>query len=157
MVGRVVLCGAIFMLAPPALAQSPQDQMFPDAASCYARSYTPVHLAAHPAQRVTAMSLTPDFQIARPNLALHVRLDLRGQPGGSFEGDGYCENEGGETLYCGMEGDAGGFTVTPAKGGTVLVTVSSAGLSFENETGFITLEKHNGDDRSFLLRPSPCT
>ena len=37
-----------------------------------------------------------------------------------------------------------------------LVTVSRSGMSFENEAGFVTLERQTGDDRSFLLRPSPC-
>lgn len=156
MVSFAKACVAILTLNTPALAQSPQDRMFPDADTCYARIYTQDHLAQHQAQRVTAIRLSPEFQIADPHLGLHVELVLRGPRGGAFEGYGYCENLGGETLSCLMEGDAGGFTVTPAKGGTVLVTVSSRGLSFENETGFVTLESKKGDDRRFLLRPSPC-
>lgn len=155
MVVRSAICAAMLMLAPPALAQSPQDRMFPDATACYARLYAQGHLVQHPAQRVIAIRLSPDFQIADPFLGLHVEVDLRGRDGGSFEGYGYCENEGGQ-LYCGLEGDAGGFTVQEAKGGAVLVTVSSLGMSFENETGFVTLKRDKGDDRSFLLRPSPC-
>ena len=130
--------------------------MFPGPTSCYTRVYTPDHLTQHPAQRVTTLSLTPDFQFADPLLGLHVRLILRGSPGGAFEGYGYCENEGADTLYCALEGDAGGFTVTPAKGGSVLVTVSSLGMSFENSAGFVTLDRNRGDDRTFLLRPAPC-
>lgn len=145
----------MLMLAPPALAQSPQDRMFPDAASCYARLYTQGHLAQHPEQRVIAMRLGPDFQIADPFLGLRVEVELRGRTGGSFEGYGYCENQGDE-LYCGLEGEAGGFTVEAARGGSVLVTVTSLGMSFENAAGFVTLEREQGDDRSFLLRPSPC-
>jgi hypothetical protein len=156
MVGFSRTFTAILMLAAPALGQSPQDQMFPDASTCYGRSYSAAHLADHPAQRVTDLRLTPDFRIADPLLGLQVAISLRGAGGGRYEGWGYCENEGGETLYCAMEGDAGGFTVTPAKGGAVLVRVSRIGLSFENETGFVTLERDQGDDRAFLLQPSPC-
>jgi hypothetical protein len=130
--------------------------MFPDAATCYARVYADAHLAQHPAQRVTRMRLTPDFQIAGPLLVLHVELNLRDVPGGWFEGIGSCENAGSTSLYCTMEGDAGGFTVTPAKDGAVLVSVSELGMSFENARGFATLESAQGDDRNFLLRPSPC-
>ncbi len=130
--------------------------MFPDVQTCYLRAYSDDHLEKHQAQRVVEISLTPDFQIADPLLGLRVELRLRGVQGGDFEGYGYCENEGPSTLYCGMEGDAGGFTVTPAKGGAVLVTVSSLGMSFENDAGFVTLEQKKGDDRSFILRPSPC-
>lgn len=156
MVRFATTCAAFLILSTPTLAQSPQDRMFPGADTCYARIYTKDHLAQHPEQRVTAIRISPDFQIADPNLGLHVELVLRGPRGGAFEGYGYCENLGGETLSCLMEGDAGAFTVTPAKGGAVLVTVSSRGLSFENETGFVALESNKGDDRSFLLRPSPC-
>lgn len=156
MVARATVCAAILMLGSPALAQSPQDRMFPGPDSCYSRTYTADHLAKHPRQRVTDIRISPDFQIAAPRLGLRVTLRLRGTPGGAFEGYGYCENEGGDTVYCTMEGDAGGFAVTPAKGGAVLVSVSSLGMSFENDAGFVTLERNKGDDRRFLLRPSPC-
>lgn len=151
-------CAAfLFLVASPAtLAQSPQDQMFPGPDRCYGRSYSDDHLGKHPAQRVTEISVSPDFTIADPMLGLHVQLRLRGVPGGAFEAYGYCENLGASTLYCGMEGDAGGFEITPAKGGAILITVSSHGMGFENDSGFATLERNAGDDRSFLLRPVAC-
>ena len=145
-----------FSTAAAALAQSPQDQMFPGPDSCYARSYSQDHLASHPAQRVTRITISPDFTIADPMLGVHLKLRLRGVPGGAFEAYGYCENEGGHTLYCGIEGDAGGFQITPAKQGGILIEVSSLGMSFENEAGFATLERNSGDDRSFLLQPVAC-
>ncbi|HLQ18468.1 MAG TPA: hypothetical protein VK146_05765 [Tabrizicola sp.] len=144
------------MLLTPALADSPQDKLFPDATRCYARSYSADHLAQHPAQRVTQLRLSPDFRIGKPLLVLKVDLSLRGTPGGPFEGYGYCETKGDDTLYCGIEGDGGGFTVTPARNGAILLTVSSLGMSFENAAGFVTLDRETGDDRSFMLRPSPC-
>lgn len=130
--------------------------MFPGADSCYARVYTDAHLTKHPIQRVTQISISPDLTIDAPLLGLHVQLELRDVPGGAFEGYGYCENEGNHTLYCGMEGDAGGFRITPAKSGAVLIEVSSLGMSFENTAGFATLEARSGDDRSFLLQPVAC-
>lgn len=129
--------------------------MFPDPSTCYARTYSAEHLAQHPDQRVTAMRLFPDAQADDPRLVLQVQVVLRGTPGGAFAGYGYCENQG-EELYCAMEGDAGGFSISSARDGAILVAVSSLGLSFENDAGFVTLEKEKGDDRSFLLRPSPC-
>lgn len=157
MVTKAKICGAFLMfLSAPALALSPQDQMFPDRASCYARSYSKDHLAKHPAQQVTEIAVKPDFEIADPMLGLRLWLRLRGVPGGTFEGFAYCENEGGSTLYCGLEGDAGAFVVTPAKGGSILVEVGRYGMSFENAAGFVTLERDQGDDRSFLLHPASC-
>ena len=130
--------------------------MFPGRDSCYARSYREDHLASHPAQRVTRITILPDFTIAAPMLGVHLTLHLRGVPGGAFEAYAYCENNGDHTLYCGMEGDAGGFQITPAKKGGILIEVSSLGMSFENEAGFATLERSSGDDRSFLLQPVAC-
>ena len=158
MVGKSFTCVALFILGAGGVAQakSPQDQMFPGTDSCYTRSYSDDHLAKHSAQRVTDISVSPDFTIADPMLGLHVLLHLRGVPGGAFEAYGYCENEGGHTLYCGMEGDAGGFQITPGKNGAILIEVSSLGMTFENDSGFATLERNSGDDRSFLLRPAAC-
>lgn len=138
------------------MAESPQQQMFPGRDSCYARTYTKDHLATHPAQRVIEIAVLPDFTIADPMLGLRVLVRLRGVPGGAFEGFAYCESEGASTLYCGMEGDAGGFAITPAKNGAILIHVSSHGMSFENDAGFATLERNQGDDRSFILRPASC-
>jgi len=158
MVGKSAICTALFILSGGVAVQakSPQEQMFPGTDSCYARSYSDDHLAKHPAQRVTRIAISPDFAIADPMLGVHLKLRLRGVPGGAFEAYGYCENNGSQTLYCAMEGDAGGFQITPAKKGGILIEVSSLGMSFENDTGFATLEKKSGDDRSFLLQPVAC-
>jgi hypothetical protein len=145
----------LICFAAPLAAQSPTDLMFPNKSGCYLRQYSTDHLAGHPAQRVTEISLTAEGSIADPLLGLWVHATLRGVPGGEFEALAYCENEGGQ-MYCGMEGDAGGFSVAPAKNGAVLVSVSSYGMGFENERGFEQLEPDRGDDRSFLLQPVPC-
>lgn len=129
--------------------------MFPGASSCYARTYSKDHLAKHPAQRVTKIAVSPEAGSTDRYLTLHVNIALRGVPGGQFEAYAYCENEGGH-LYCGMEGDAGGFQISPAKGGAILVEVSSLGMGFENGSGFAVLERNSGDDRSFLLQRSGC-
>lgn len=157
MVGRKAGCLTIFLsLATAALAQSPQDRMFPRPDSCYARSYTAQHLAEHPAQRVTAIAIRPDAGAALPFLGVQLDLSLRGTPGGAVAALASCENEGSDTLYCTMEGDAGGFQITTAKGGAILITVSSLGMSFETDTDFVTLAHDAGDDRSFLLKPAAC-
>jgi hypothetical protein len=156
MVIRSVLCAALLILATPLSAKSPQGLMFPDGTSCYSRKYSDEHLSSHPAQRVTTMSVSPAFDYADPLLGLYLTVQLRGVPGGAFEAYAACENEGGSTLYCVMEGDAGAFQITPAKNGGILIEVSRLGMGFENETGFATLEAKSGDDRSFILRPQAC-
>jgi hypothetical protein len=81
---------------------------------------------------------------------------VRGTPTGAFEAHAVCENNGATTMYCAMEGDAGGFQIAPAKNRSLLLTVSSLDMSFENEAGVVLLQHDSGDDRSFLLRPLSC-
>lgn len=146
---------AVVLAAGPLEAQSPTDRMFPDRTTCYARTYSADHLAKHPQQRVAQMSLVQDPAPGDPFLTLRVRVTLRGVPGGAFEALSSCENTD-AVLYCTMEGDAGGFQIEEAKGGAVLLSVSSLGMGFENDSGFAMLERNAGDDRSFLLRPETC-
>lgn len=156
MVNPPMRCAAIFVLmsTQAAIAQSPRDQMFPNADSCYARAYTKAHLAKHPGQQVVGISVSRTREVDEPNLGLYLTLQLRGVPGG-FQAYAACENEAGH-LYCTMEGDAGGFQIDPAEDGAILLSVSSLGMSFENDNGFATLERSEGDDRSFLMRPAVC-
>lgn len=146
---------ALLLAAGPVAAQSPTDRLFPVPSTCYARSYSADHLAKHPQQRVTKMALVQDRQAGGPFLNLWVRVTLRGAAGGEAEALASCENTS-SVLYCTMEGDAGGFQIEEAKGGAVLVSVSSLGMGFETDSGFVTLDRTSGDDRSFLLRPQAC-
>jgi hypothetical protein len=139
----------------PLAAQSPTDRMFPDPDTCYARTYSDDHLAKHPQQRVTQMRLIQGRNANSPFLDLWVKVTLRGPSGGPAEALASCENTS-SVLYCTMEGDAGGFQIEEAKNGSVLVSVSSLGMGFETDLGFVTLERGAGDDRSFLLQPRAC-
>ncbi len=156
MVNRSMLFAAILMLATPLAAKSPQDLMFPDRTSCYARSYSASHLANHPGQRVTQIAIRSDFDAPGPFLTLKLTLVLRRVQGEAFQAHAACENEGGDTLFCLLEGDAGGFQITPARHGAILIEVSSLGMTLENDRAFATLEATTGDDRSFLLHPVAC-
>ena len=159
MVKRSASCAVIlmFLSSPVAQAQSPQELMFPGGNRCYEREYGKGHLARHPEQRVIRFSVTPDPVSDAPRFAVELRLGVRGTPAGAFEAHAICENNGATTLYCAMEGDAGGFQLTPAKNRSLLLSVGSLGMSFENEAGFVLLERDTGDDRSFILRSFACS
>jgi len=151
---KAYACATLFILpALPATAENAIARFFPDEASCYGRSYSPDHLKSHPQQRVTAMAVSPDFAIDDPMIGLWFATSLRGVPGGNFEAYAYCENGGPDQLLCGMEGDAGSFSISPAKNGAILVEVGRYGIGLEADTGFVTLESQQGDDRSFILQP----
>ena len=129
--------------------------LFPGKSGCYGRSYSNTHLAKHTEQLVTEISVVADDMVADPMLGLWVFMELRGDIADSYEGFAYCENTGG-SLSCGMEGDAGSFTLSPDGDGTVLIEVGPYGMSFEGDAGFITLMSDRGDDRSFRLAPAAC-
>jgi hypothetical protein len=154
-------CSVILVLTgSPLLAETVMERLFPDKSGCYARSYSAEHLAAHPAQRVTRISVIPEAEVASPQLGLWVRLTLRAtaEPGaaGDFEALAYCSNAGPKSLECGMEGDAGSFLITPARKGAILIKVGKYDMSLENDAGFATLSRKGGDDASFLLPPATC-
>jgi hypothetical protein len=140
-------------------ADGPQDLMFPHRDTCYMRDYGPDHLASYPAQRVVKFALIQTTEgVPAGMLGLWVRLTVRNSPAGQrFDGIGYCAADGPKRLSCTMEGDAGSFTVTPAKNGAVLVEVCPQGVSFEGGNGFETLESDRGDDRTFILYPAVCS
>lgn len=149
----VIYVATLMSVALPAAAENAIPRFFPDEASCYGRSYSTDHLNSHPEQRVTAIAVSPDFAIDHPMIGLWFATSLRGVPGGNFEAYAYCEHSGPDRLFCGMEGDAGSFTISAAKGGAILIEVGRYGIGLEGDTGFVTLESSSGDDRSFLLQP----
>ena len=148
------LCAAILILsALPVAAENAIRTFFPDEASCYGRSYSADHLKSHPEQRVTALAIAPDFAIDHPMIGLWIVGSVRGVPDDDIERYAYCENGAPGQLDCGMEGDAGSFTLSAAKNGGVLIEVGRYGMSFEGSSDFVTLDSHRGDDRSFILQP----
>lgn len=155
MVRQAFLASLAAVLAVPAFAGGLSETLFPGKSGCYGRSYSLSHLGTHPDQLVTDIALVAEGSIADPMLGLWIFVELRGDIAGSYEGLGYCEDAGGR-LICGMEGDAGSFTVTPDQSGAILVEVGPYGMSFEGDVDFITLMPDRGDDRSFLLKPTAC-
>jgi hypothetical protein len=142
----------------PALADGPQQRMFPGPESCYQREYGPEHLSAHPAQRVVEIALIQSTEgVPSGMLGLWVRLTLRNSPAGQrLDAMAYCEAAGAAKLSCLMEGDAGSFVVAAVDDTSVRLDVGSAGMGFEGETGFDTLAADSGDDRSFILHAATC-
>jgi hypothetical protein len=147
------------LLTPSAAFADFATDYFGNAASaanlCYVRAYSDNHLARHPQQTVTHIALSPAaFAPEPPMRGLDVHVMVRGNDE-QFSGAGYCDVEP-DRLICGMEGDAGSFVLTGEKPGQVRLTVGAWGMSFEGESGFVTLEGDRGDDRVFLLNKAAC-
>ena len=149
-----LLFSLCLVLAGPALAQSPRETLFPSDASCYLRYYNAEHMAKHPAQTVELIQVGPDqTQWQNDELVLKIGLDLR-SASGQLLGYAYC-TPAGKGLTCAMEGDAGSFQLTPARDGAIRIDIGPDGVSFEGDSGFVTLEGNSGDDRSFVMPPVP--
>lgn len=139
----------------PALAQSPQDVMFPNAVGCYTRTYDAEHLGQHPGQNVTQIAVRAAGEIEEQGkIYLGLALQIRTAQG-QFSGEAYCENTAGD-LSCQMKGDGGWFTLTLAKNDAIRLDVGRGGLVFEGAADFLEVSGTKGDDRQFLMVPGMC-
>jgi hypothetical protein len=152
----VALALASVLLAAPALAKSPREEMFGDRSACYVRSYSLTHLAGHPDQRVRwiALSARPEESDDRTQ-AVTLALRLRGDDE-IYRSTAYCATSDGQ-LDCLMEGDAGAFSLGPAPDGAVLISVARRGMAFEGSRDFVEISGSGGDDKSFLLPAAPAS
>lgn len=152
--GLTVLACAAMLASGPALAKLPRDEIFGGPSSCYLRNYSLTHLAGHPDQTVRwiALSARPEESDDRTQ-AVTLSLRLRGD-GEFYRSTAYCEEADGR-LDCLMEGDAGAFSLRPAREGALLISVAPRGMAFEGSQGFVEISGSGGDDRSFLLPAAP--
>lgn len=142
----------LVILPLPVCAQTGATAMFPPEASCFQRHYDAAHLAKHSQQQVTDIALTPaEGQVDSKSLVVDISVKLR-ILSDSYVGSAYCEPEA-FGLSCGMDGDAGAFSLTPLEGGALLLKVDLRGITLEGEQAFLSLSGKSGDDRAFLMYP----
>lgn len=119
--------------------------------ACYLRRYDAAHLARHPDQLVTEIGVGLLPGESGPMAVVNLRLATR--PGERATAIAYCDDSG-DSLACGMEGDAGAFRLERAKDGALRLAVEPRGMTFESATSEITLHADRGDDRVFLIPPA---
>ncbi len=142
----------LIILPLPLFAQTAATAMFPPEASCFQRHYDAAHLAKHPKQNVMDIALTPaEGQKVSTSLVVDISVKLRGQSE-SYIGSACCEPDA-VGLSCGMEGDAGAFSLALRDGGALFLKVDPGGMSFEGAQDFLTVSGTSGDDREFLMLP----
>lgn len=120
---------------------------------CYARTYAADHLAAHPKQKVTQFFLTrSEVDIGSPPASFGVGFGFRLKGSRDvFAALAECFSDG-EGASCSVEGDGGGFRLTPRPDG-LLVSVDER-LELEGISGF-SPNLQDSDDREFRLYVSP--
>ena len=172
---------AMALAAAPAHAE--KDRTFPEGhATCHARVYGVAHLAAHPQQRVVAISFArvthdlaaekqfiADGEVTEDIISATLRVRLRGDPVthvARLECDGtrnsarYCETpacQGGEITVAPAQGGAPG-TIRIGIGGTLksgTFVPHFLHLDDSCETGHTVVLESGDDDHAFLLPAAP--
>ena len=168
------LPAAIFTIAAGALAEEPPGAAaarhllgsVPDklaTRACFVRAYDTAHLAAHPQQKVTMMTLLVsgenDDEDGQMNyrVLLGVRLRHKAARYTSAADCGHAkigESGGSITLSCGVDCDGGGIDIALAKDDkSTLVSLEQIAIwrdGIEDENARTSL-KSGTDDRSFRL------
>ena len=125
---------------------------------CYARSYTPQHMALHPKQRVDTISLyhAPNQAGKPPTFIVSLSFTIADKGFGALAD---CEDRG-SNASCTIEGGGGNFSLLPADENIKLVVgrrlklpgverVETNGERLANSPDLAI----GGDDRVFLLMP----
>lgn len=141
-------------------------KLFIDAPGCYARRYDAAHLAAHPRQRVTSMTVARTTMFQRGKAIepidgdyLMLTLTLRGSGPKRAVGGASCSGltEDGRLRCWSDVCDGGSVQVTAAPGGRLKLELGHFALSGcdgEDDDDTIVLSDRT-DDTAFLLDPLP--
>src|SRR5262245_10354548 len=137
--------------------------------ACFVRKYDAAHLASHPLQKVSAMTLLitaeldgegEDQSLSR---SFRFGVKFRNRPG-DFDSSGYCgkadvndESKGKVQMVCGVDCDGGGIAVGLGKtDSTVMVRLESIRIWRNNKPDDDGLNLSGGaDDRVFRLDRAP--
>jgi len=148
---RAILAGSV-------LAASGGEAASPDVSAlyhtCFARTYSATHLAAHPGQRVSAIAV--NFQVFGDDLLASVIYTLKYGTRFGFSGacyvkiDGGFQCEGCVTDNCETGGEK--FKILWSGGDTVRLVNDSTGMLAKNVEGGRDYLAADGEHREFLLR-----
>lgn len=166
-----LLSGSCLAMAAPAPADpaTPLTAHFGRGDSCYARVYSAQHLAEHPEQKTLEIRLDhfPDYEGFEddqgrklfypdtPEIVVNLAVRTRAS-GGIMTATGFCwpDKARPDTMSCGLECDAGQFTLRGRGKGKILLTLSGT-LYFGEGCGDDAELAPEPDDRSFLLARQP--
>ena len=126
---------------------------------CYKRVYAPSHLAAHPGQTVTAMTLRvrPISENGQPidgkSHSADLTASFRGKTKRGFA-DSDCTSSG-PSLACTINSERGRFRLTKSSAGMLLEPETELRMHEPAEGPFLAaIGPANPEDRKFLLTPA---
>jgi len=125
--------------------------------ACYARTYDAGHLAAHPRQKVRAITL--DFEASRADSEGNTPLRFLVGLGvmlkdkqGWYASPAFCGESPQGGFQCFLEGDGGRFRLVTS--GPVMKIALSGEVAIEGDD-FISFGGKASDDNVFILKPAP--
>jgi hypothetical protein len=123
--------------------------------ACFTRAYVPTHLAAHPKQNVTTMTLLAVHGADDPAKPIDARLRVTFRSvRGALATGGYC-GIAGAAAHCGIECDGGEIDVTLEPAGTALVGIPFRARLWDpakpDEDPDSVKGKFGADDKTFRL------
>ncbi|NUB43229.1 hypothetical protein GEU84_002435 [Fertoebacter nigrum] len=119
---------------------------------CFVRSYTRAHLAQHPRQTVRQMMVIRSAERAPQGGVVVDVLVAVNAPDPTHAIQASCTARGDRQVCVNTDGSQGGFTLSAAKNGALLMQLMPQGLVFgaaDNEG--VWLQGDAGDDREFLI------
>lgn len=120
---------------------------------CFLRAYSPDHLARHPDQQVTAISLRRSpVQETLGGVWVDLVVGMRAWED-ALQGSAMCRHAPRGSLFCLMQWNAGAFHLSPARNGALRLSVAPRGVMLEGTSDFAMLSGTSGDDRVFLIPP----
>ena len=135
--------------------------------ACFVRKYDAAHLAKHPLQKVSAMTLLLNAEVDPEDQSLgysfRLGVKFRDRPG-DFDSSGSCghaevneDSKGKEQMGCGVDCDGGGIAIEIGKtDGAVLARLDSIRIWRNNKPDDEGLNLSGGaDDRVFRLDRVP--
>jgi 2Fe-2S iron-sulfur cluster binding domain len=152
---RIIITAAI---ATASLVATDAGRAADPLVGCYKRAYAASHLAAHPGQTVTAMtlrarSISENGQpIGGKSHSANLTASFRGKKKRGF-GDSDCAASG-QSLLCVLDSERGRFRLTKWPSGMVLEPDTDLRMHEPAEGPFLAaISPSNPEERKFLLTP----
>ena len=158
---RFAACTAFIFLVLNSLASArPLEKQLPvNDSACFMRIYDAAHLKAHPKQLVRQIRIAHRGTADDGTLYISLDINLRKRANNGtydYNSGGYCKGKG-ASLVCTPEWDAGRFTISAGKNGTLVVRNAALIVNPSNydseDIADNAVDLGKSDDATWILSP----
>jgi hypothetical protein len=163
MIGRIAIALLVIVFEPAGASAGSAffEKYFPQSGNgsdCYVRGYDAAHMTAHPRQRVTYFAIDhegdePADPRGPEGFVVNFSFTLKGV-NDDFVGVASCTG-GAIKADCVVDNNAGSFSLAPAGEKIMLAVGSHLQVQGQSSNSNSPDLARDGDDRVFLLSPSP--